>query len=217
MERVIKQIIAGIDRNLALTQDQREVAEYALYSILMTAGTLLGALGIGGAAGVFPESAAALFTGAVFRWSAGGAHFSSPGRCMVVSIAFPVFAALASGALGRLSHAASLGRAVLALAAALFTLSVVIIGAYAPAETENKPIPPCQRPRLRALAYATLAGWAAIVYLLYRKETLSLIIASCLGLAWQMMSVTPVGYKVFRRIDTILGASNIPLRKGESE
>lgn len=202
MERVIEYILSVLDRNLSMSQDQREVTEYALYNVLITLCTLLGVLLIGGLLGVLPEAVAALMTGAVFRWSTGGAHLSKPGRCVAVSVSVPLGIALVSGWIG-MRYVVAIHRAILILVpvTALLLLALIVIRTYAPAETENKPIPPSERPKLRVWAYVTLAAWAILMYFLYAEGHFSLLVASCLGLTWQMVSVTPVGYRIFPSID----------------
>ncbi|NPV51961.1 MAG: accessory gene regulator B family protein [Firmicutes bacterium] len=221
MEKLIRDIVLYLDRNLSLSQDQREIAEYALYNMLITSGTALGVLVIGSLAGVLPEAVMALVTGAVFRWSTGGAHLHKPYRCMIISISIPLIMAYISrisrglwglmGAklMGAYMAGSSQGAMLLGLVIILFVLSFVIIRLYAPAETENKPISPGQRARIRTWAYLTLLAWAAIMVIMsffYTGGGMTLVIASCLGLTWQMLSVTPVGYSILSRVDGVFDA-----------
>lgn len=213
MEKLIRHIVSALDKNLSLTQDQREVTEYALYNIFLTTGILLAVTAGGMLLGALPEATAALVTGSVFRWSTGGVHCSTPYRCMLVSATLPLIVALISRKAGTL-FLADPGSMALLPGIILFVLSGVIIYVYAPAETENKRISPRQRPKLRFWAYVTLMIWAAAMVLFYRQGKLTLVVASCLGIIWQMLSVAPAGHRMFTRIEAVFDYLERSTRRG---
>lgn len=208
VERVVKAIVSAFDRNLSLSEDQREVAEYALYHVLITAATLLGAIVVGVLVGALAESMVALVTGAVLRWSTGGAHLSRPTRCVVMSVAAPVLAGLLARALARMLAGMSPTSSrilLLSLIVLLALVSVAVIQVYAPADTENKPIPDASRPVFRRRARLSLLLWVLVCVAMVLARWPALVMSCAVGLAWQMFSVTPPGYTVYRGIDGAFG------------
>lgn len=200
VEKVIRAIVSAFDRNLSLNEDQREVAEYALYHVLITVATLLGVIAIGVAVNALAESMIALVTGAVLRWSTGGAHLSRPTRCVVMSVAAPVLAGLLARVLVGVSLTSSVAF-LLSLISILALISVAVIQLYVPADTENKPIPEASRPQFQRSARLSLLLWTLTCVAMSFARWPALVMSCALGLAWQMFSVTPPGNTVYRGID----------------
>lgn len=206
MEKVIKRIVQALDDAASLTSDERDIAEYALYNVFTTSATLLGLGLVSWLAGLVPASFVALATGAAFRWSMGGAHYSSPYSCIVSSVAGPVLMSLVGSWVSRLTARET--RAVLAGAVlALIVFTAYVVWRYSPAETPNNPIAARRKPGLRRLSFVTLALWSALAFRLLTAGHTLLLVASSLALARQSITVTPIGYRLFSTIDTWLRIS----------
>ena len=76
MEHIIKRIIRALDETLSLDEDRKEIIEYALYNVLITIAIISGLALVSLPLGLVPLAFATLFSGAAFRWSMGGAHYS---------------------------------------------------------------------------------------------------------------------------------------------
>ncbi len=209
MKLIISKIVQALDSTLSLNEDQKAVIEYALYNLLVTLSVVLGLAVVSQLFGLLSPAFIALFSGAVFRWSMGGAHYSKPWRCIMTSIAGPVAIAAFSLYASRISILANRSFLV-SIILFIAVLACAVIRLYCPAETENNPLPDERKPRLRRISYITLILWLALMICLLRLDYLSPVIASCLSLARQLLSVTPVGYRTFLQIDKMLGFLESP-------
>jgi accessory gene regulator B len=202
MKHLIESIIRALDKTLSLDDDQKAITEYALYNVLVTLAVVSGLTLVSLLLGLAPVAFTALCSGAAFRWSMGGAHYSRPSWCILASIAGPIIMA------GLASYASQLSTftahtLLIGIILVLFVFASAIIYLYCPAETENNPLPERRKPQLRRISYATLIMWLAIMLYLLRLDHISLLLASCLALVRQLLSVTPVGFRMFLSIDSI--------------
>lgn len=206
MEQIVKRIVQALDGSASLSQDQRDIAEYALYNVFTTCATLIGLAVVSRLIGVVPASFMALATGAAFRWSMGGAHYSSPWHCVSASIAGPTAMAVMASWVPR-PETPGVHCTLIGLVSLIVISTGVVIWLYSPADTENNPIPERKRLMLRRWSFITLALWSALAFSLLAVGNVSLVVASSLALARQSLSVTPIGYRLFSKIDTALRAS----------
>ncbi|ATW27325.1 hypothetical protein DCMF_23525 [Candidatus Formimonas warabiya] len=154
--------------------------------------------------GIFYETITAGLTVSFFRTFSGGAHASSQWRCNLIGllILIPI------GFFVKYDYLAVnpfLGYLLL-LTTILGIWSTYI---YAPADTPGKPVTSqVQKKYLRRISFTLLFVWSilCIFLVLYEKNLLinRLIFASCLGMVWQIFSITPIGYLFVHFLDSLL-------------
>lgn len=180
---------------LEMSSDAAERAAYALENLFLFVLTL-GAIALSAAlCGLLWPALVASATGMSMRKASGGAHLEGPWRCILVSTILALFLGLA----GRI------GGAFLALPVMKTVVGFVFLGGlllllrYAPAATPAKPISPRQRAVLKGVSVVILVLWA--VGLLTFHMGRELLGASMAGMAWQLWTITPVGYSFYHFID----------------
>ena len=212
MEQIIEKIIYALDETLSLDEDNKAITEYALYNVIVTVSIISGLSLVSLLLGVLPLAFITLFSGAAFRWSMGGAHYSTPSRCIVTSIMGPVAIAGLASYVSRL-RTFTAPSPLVGIVLVLLIFACAIIHLYCPGETENNPLPDTRKPQLRRISYITLILWLVLMIYLLRLNHVSQILASCLALARQLLSVTPVGYRLFGLIDMMLSFLESPLKR----
>lgn len=199
MERLAGRIAEWFKINLNLNQDDTEVAAYALTTIFVTTATFCLLIVLTFLAGVIPEGLVVIGTIAWLRTVSGGAHLTSPWRCVFISALIPTifgFIAKIGGPL-LVENVAYLGLFF------LFSTGIFIIYRYAPADVPEKPIRPERRGIYRRLSFLMVGIWLGITAgFLYFKIN-SLFIASLAGFSWQVLSITPAGFGLCRFLSNI--------------
>lgn len=190
VEKFISQQSHRLAREAGLNPNQEQVIKYSI-SILST--TFFGyiAIGVIGALnGFFVPSLVAVFSTSFLRMFSGGAHASTPLRCVMIGAG--IFPALGwvSSLIPSSWIPVLLGLTVLA--------GSVLLGLFAPADTPAKPIESkLQRKRLKIISFSLLYLWGFLIWLLtsWEGSRVDLINSSILGVIWQVFSITPLGYK----------------------
>lgn len=195
LARLARRIGERLAVALELPETAAERAAFALESLFLFVLTSAAILAAAALCGVFWPALAAAVTGAFLRKLSGGAHFSTPWRCILVSTLLAILFGLAGRLLSPFLARAPLAAVVCATAFA----AAAVLSRYAPAETPAKPIPEPQRKTLKALSLLFLAAWMPGMLLLPLGR--DLLAASTIGLAWQVFSITPAGYCLYRSID----------------
>src|SRR5690554_964478 len=186
-------------KNLNLNEEQTVVTAYAVLSLSLLLFPLTFIVCICRFFGVLSADLPATFTSAIFRTATGGAHLSTPWRCIFISTVLPVFFALLSRILGPVLTPWIL--IVLFFLAIMYGL--VAIRRYAPAEVKEKPIRPEKRGYYRKLSFFYLVLWIVFSSVLFYSGAYILLLASILGFLWQMVTLTPFGFTLYHRLSTI--------------
>lgn len=141
----------------------------------------------------------AAFTAAFFRSLTGGAHFSDPWTCAAVS-------GVVAGGLGALgkTFAGLPGFQLAIIALSTAAVGSAAVGLYAPVDSPAKPIPVAKRAALRRLAWIAIVAWGFAMGLLVRHGAGDLVVASSLGLIWQIVTLTPGGASAYRFLDQVI-------------
>lgn len=204
MDAWAERVVARLAVALSLGDEERAITAYGLKLLLSNSLYLLAIIAVGAATGLLPECLGVALTLACFRLSAGGAHLRTPSRCALASAL--LIAALA-GAARALRALLISPPAWWVAAACLVLLGVLALGRYAPAAVPERPIGPEEAKLLRRRALGTAAVWAAVVGaagpLLFDRGW---IYASALGYSWQLLSVTPLGFRIAGLIDRAFDA-----------
>ncbi len=195
-------------RQLNLSPEEEEVVLYGLEVTANAVAGMLLLLAFGALLHAFwPTAVAALAALSLRTWS-GGAHATTSRNCTLIT-------AFTFGGLGWLvSRTAPVltDGGVFVLVAAGLAAALAAIVRWAPAGVPEKPMTdPAHRRALRRNSLTTLSVWAAALGALAVGFTplpadtaRPLILAGTLGLAWQSLSITPVGYRFVAAWDGLL-------------
>lgn len=196
MEALAEKIARWFGTNLGLDEDQREVIAYAVITLFLLIIPLFFLLILCWFFGVLYEGLTVALTAAILRSVTGGAHLSSPWRCILISTAVPVLFALGAKAAGPYISAGTMtGILILALSWGLYTIHL-----YAPAEVKEKPVKPEKRGVYRRMSFLYTVIWAVFAGYLIYKDAGNLFLATTLGFIWQMITLTPIGFYIYRRL-----------------
>lgn len=198
-----RQIAAFLRRNLNLTEEQEEVAAYALFIIFLSAASVAAVALAGWLLGCLPAALVVLFTIFVLRSFSGGAHCTSPVRCTLTS-------AFLIPAMGKLTEAAGAQLTQPALTLAVLgggTLAAWLFWRLAPVDSPAKPVTsPEVRKRFRYLSILTAAGtiFLQLILLWLTSISRSLILAVTAGMLWQAFTLTSIGHRFVAGVDRCL-------------
>lgn len=187
-----------------LSSEQEAVLAYGALTALNTVVALTLMVVLGLLTGLTGPLFAAMVFGAGLRVLSGGAHYTAPWRCSTAS-AF-TYLGLAGGAwlLGQLPWTTFALAAVLC-AAWCFSLYVTCV--YVPTDTKAYRLSPEKKRILRRL---TLISLVVIGVVWIRALVAGLpavwLLATMLGVLWQMFTVTPVGTSIVHAVDSLLAA-----------
>lgn len=194
MEKWAKMVAYWFQTNLELDQDRTEVIEYSIISILLLFFNFLFILIFGFMLGALYEGLIVAFTIMLLRAFTGGAHLASPWRCVIIT------AAITAG-LGFISrNYANRFSAWLLICILIIILiwGLYYILRYAPVESEEKPIRPERRICYRNFGIAFVMIWTGLVTLCLFFSMKKVFLASLCGFAWQILTLTPVGFKIYK-------------------
>lgn len=155
--------------------------------------------------GVLKETMVLVLTAGIFRMVSGGEHCGAFYRCLLGgTLVFPLLG------VGVKSVNAATTSDIYITAIIISVLIVfAIVWRYAPGDTENKRITE-KREKIRykrlSLYVATVFFVVALLFSLTGVCT-KLILAILTGLVWQAFTITPVGYRFIRGIDSVLSIS----------
>lgn len=156
--------------------------------------------------GVFNLMLIVLLTASSFRILTGGAHFSTYYRCLLAGIVVYNGLGHLTGVIVNSFNAVF----VIPVISIIAVTGLVIIYKYAPADAVIKPIKDSnKRIIIKELSLAFLVIWYSTIMLIAYPMTVNLfwkkiLVGSTLGIAWQILTVTPLGFKLFGYIDDIL-------------
>lgn len=208
---MLQKVIAGqahwLAKKLDYGKSEEEVLKYSLnlvftsilgYGVLTVAASLLG---------VLPTTLAAALSASALRIFSGGAHASRLSRCVGLgAVVFIAIGWLAAAGVPFMEKIPDLE--VLTLQTRVILILIVVIGTgiiyfYAPAPAPGKPKQTyLQVVVMRSCSLALLWWWGGTVWLVYSwqwgLEHQEVLLASQLGIVWQLMSLTPLGFGLLR-------------------
>lgn len=204
METLAQNLADALARELSLEKRDRDIAAYALHGLFSVGFYTILLLLVAWGLGVLTEAGAVALTVAVFRTFMGGAHLATAWRCGISAAAVMTALGFIGRALAGISgvNTAELQVAVVLL---LAVLSLWAIGRFCPADVPQKPIThPVHRRNLRIVARVLLGLWVLASLYLIRSSAASLYWSSALGLAQQLLMVTPAGFGLCRQLDGLV-------------
>ncbi|MDS1030259.1 accessory gene regulator B family protein [Bacillota bacterium LX-D] len=193
-----------------LAEESGRDQEVILYGLQILSSVLMGyvfLIIISWALGIFVPVITAALTSSIFRAFSGGAHASSKLRCSIIGllILIPI------GFCAKYTYVA-IYPLINYIVLFVVLCGIYVIYKYVPADTPQKPInSTLQKKVLKTVSMVLFMIWIIVCFLLSNKTNnpfvALLVYASTLGMFWQLVSVTPWGYKFVDNIDHILQLS----------
>lgn len=209
---VIENIAANIGKKtryiLDFDDDTEEVVIYGAMNLIQTTVSFLLVMVIGFIFGVLYESLVFTITISILKKYSGGAHASSPGRCLFIGNTISVsFSLLISKILYRQNI-----WCITVIGILCIIISIYIIIKKAPVDSENKPITSDKmRQRLKQDSIVTIliCSIVMIIVLFIFNVSSSIVyikIFECigLGLLWQSITLTKLTIKFLHKVDSLL-------------
>lgn len=215
VERLAKIIANKISSKLELDNEQREVVAYGAFSLIQTILSILLVVLFGLLFNVALEALIISFIVSILRKYSGGVHASTSDICMILGTV--IFIGLAKV----VSITESLVSVELVLVVILlsFSWTYYIVFKLAPVASVTKPISKQKRKRMKKgsililIVYLLIALSTTISYYWIRKDSmLTYCLCICVGVVWQIFTLTKTGHVMLNKIDTFL--SNILSFKG---
>jgi len=174
-------------RELKLDSEREQVIAYSLDSLILYVVGYAGVIAVGWLLGIAKAIIVTIIAGDVLRKLSGGAHFSTPYRCLLFSaVSYPA-ACWASQRAFALWGREPLAPAVLLI---ICLCCLAIVAAFAPVDCPAKPIvSETFRKRLKLLAVIAVLAYSLAVYLL--RDTY-IAYAVTAGMALQSLTLLPL-------------------------
>lgn len=149
--------------------------------------------------GIFIPALLTVIAMASLRLLAGGYHFDTYGKCLLVSMALTVMTALIS----QYTHRYWSMAVTAVFLFFVFAFSLFMLIKYAPRDTPTKPITdPAAIMKFKRLSIAYLGILLVLCCILLFFNLKMYVIAICFGVLLEIFSITPAGHKFFNTIKT---------------
>jgi accessory gene regulator B len=209
MEKFCNNFASKIALELKLDKDRKEVIAYGTFAILQTILAIVFVIIFGLIFHVAVEALIVSFTASILRKYSGGAHASSPSKCVVIGTIICVGQAIIIKV--AISPFANTGL-LLIIGAIIFMMSYYLIYKLAPVDSLSKPIRNKEkRYRMKkgsiyVLNAYLILGLLNVVLYSYFGERGFAVYALCIygGVIWQVFTLTKKGHIVVNKIDTFL-------------
>lgn len=201
LERLMYHLSQRMANVADLEEEQREVIEYSLIWIGNTLLGFAGFIAFGYAFGALTATLAAGTSAAFLRAMSGGAHYSAPLRCATLTV-------LTMGVLGLVAHALAATTAdhvVLRVCGGVLLLfGTPLVWRLAPVAHVNRPISDAERQKFQRLATLLFSLLSLIVisgfpYAAHQELRWGIFFGS----AWQLLTLTALGERVVRVLDSV--------------
>lgn len=160
--------------------------------------------------GVLLPTLLIMFIFGSLRMFAGGYHMDTFNKCMYVSMASYIAAALVA----QHTYAYWSGTGLRMLIALTLVSGLYVLLRYAPKDTPNKPVTdPKQRRKLRILSVAYLCLWITITTVLTAFSLNLYVLSLCFGILLELHSITPAGHRFFDRISAAFDTGKTKYRQ----
>jgi accessory gene regulator B len=209
MEKFCNNFASKIALELKLDKDRKEVIAYGTFAILQTVLAIVFVIIFGLIFHVAVEALIVSFTASILRKYSGGAHASSPSKCVVIGTIICVGQAIIIKV--AISPFANTGL-LLIIGAIIFMMSYYLIYKLAPVDSLSKPIRKeekryrMKKGSIYVLNAYLILGLLNVVLYSYFEERGFAVYALCIygGVIWQVFTLTKKGHIVVNKIDTFL-------------
>lgn len=206
MEKLAKLIADFIGQSLGQDEEKRQVVAYGLAALLQFIVIFLSSILIGIVGNFVLESITVMFSVALLKKSAGGAHSASMFSCTVMSILNITFFAAISRYLFK-SETVFTAACIITLI--IYILAFILIYKLAPVDTKNKRIvKPEKIKRLRKTAFLTLISYIILsaLFLFFSVKyirLLSMAVSLTFATGWQSFMLTRSGAAFINKADKL--------------
>lgn len=205
IDSLSKRIAAWLACQLPTDQDTEEIYHYGLNLLLLNLLEIILILLIACLLHTFYLTLIVLLVFTAFRSVGGGAHMSTPARCLLVGTVQIVVL----GAIAALPVNATVLYGLL-YGILLFNLGVII--KWLPGGTEKKPLSePSVRRRAKFISLSITCCWLIVALILTYTGNTRYVLAMILGAFSAMFLVAPIGY----RFNALLDVKRISSEGGE--
>lgn len=177
--------------------NKRSIYYYGFFIVIgaLTKGIIL--ISVAALLGVVVPTVITVFAFSSLRMLAGGYHMDTFGRCLFISMALFIIAALTA----KYTYLYWNLIEIIILIVATFLIGLYVLRRYAPKDTPNKPITdPIQIRKFKKLSITYLIILTTINSFLTVFELKMYILALSFGILLELFTVTPTGHKFFNVI-----------------
>lgn len=205
IENICSEISNSIAHELNLDDDKRDIINYGIISFIQMMICIALVIIFGVIFNVVTEALMVAFAISILRKSSGGVHATSPRRCAIIgtiiSIGMGLIAKYINITFGLTILLGSIG----------FIYSYYIVYKLAPVDSKAKPINNInKRIRLRKNSMMILNIYLFIAttesfyfYFTMNSIVLVYLVCLCMGMVWQVFSLTKYGHLVIRQLDKL--------------
>lgn len=184
LSEISQRLTDSLTADLGYEQEKKEIIAYGIETFVLSILGFLAILGISYLLdSVFPAIIATIF-GGFLRKLSGGAHFSTPIKCLTFGAV--VYSLIGVGAKEIVNH----GFTNLGVLVAVLLISLVIVYLYAPVDSEAKPIHSETFRKKLKIASLTFVLITLIIVLL--SSNLLINTSAALGIGYQSLTLLPV-------------------------
>ena len=216
IEKISNNLAFKVSSALKLNKDKQEIIAYGAFNFIQTIWCIFMVMFLGIIFNVALKAVFISFIISILRKYSGGAHSSSPNRCAIIGAIVSVGLALF---VNYIYDLASL-KWIVIMQVIVFLFAYHNIYKYAPVDSSAKPIKKEEfKQRMKKRSIITLNVLIVITiillityFMLGIKYYLSIATCICLGILWQVLTLTPKCQLVllniddfFKKITNILG------------
>lgn len=206
IEKVCTMLTDKIAGELKMSKDERDVIHYGLFAIIHTSISIIAIIIVGALLGVLIPSLILSLTTVILRKYSGGAHASTPESCAIIGVIISVGGGWAATQIRWSLLSVAIGAIV------IFIFGFYQVYKLAPVDSPAKPIKKLEKQKtLKKKSILTLSIYCiGVVFLLglylLQQSNIILIwtICICLGVLWQVFSLTSLGHITVEKIDLFL-------------
>ena len=209
IEQLAKTLSEKISAEITLNDDQKEVVAYGIVACLQTIFSFGLIVIFALIFNVLPETLIVAFSISILRKYSGGAHASSPTVCAVIGTIIAVgVAAFSTYVVQPFLHLWVL----IVIILVTFALAFYLIYKLAPIDSPQKPIKTTKKKhRLKIASLCVVVVYLLIITInifVYLKTNImffnTISFCICLGMTWQVFTLTRGGHLIFIYIDAII-------------
>lgn len=189
IDRLSKRIAAWLAHQLSIDRDTEEVYQYGLNLLLLYLVEVFLILLIALLLNTFCTTLVVLLVFTVFRCVGGGAHMSTPARCLLVGTVQIVV-------LGIIAAIPVNDQILYVLLVVTLNFNLIVIAKWVPGGTEKKPLTePDVRRRSKIISLMITLSWLTVALIMIYTSKTQYILSIILGAFSAMFLVTPFGYR----------------------
>lgn len=192
-------------RELELDEDKTDILRYGFEVIIGEGIKVISIFCMASLFGLTPYILVIFLTVGTYRLFSGGYHSETYGRCFIFSVL--LFLGMGKMTQLLLPYFKLSAAQVIILIFVVFVWSLWIAIKWAPAETPNKPLAEGEKARQKKFSVIWVLLWFLVTSFLALafpgEQTGIIVLGMLLAHIFQSFSVTPLGFKVMRSLDTL--------------